>query len=156
MLLAVSTDGVRLMCLLPSPRPCSCDQRCCIAALPRSWLQITIWQTIHSVFCSRRDDRHFARATLSAGTSLGRLPEKNAALGAGLKLSTGTLFWNGGVRVPLPAPSDNLPRQSFWHRLRHGAQSISSPRIEGTSVAPSGVRASLSHVDQLKVFFQTS
>lgn len=74
----------------------SCTQFHVAAVLSRSWLQNATKRHLSSVQC--RDERHFARATLSAGTSVGRLPEKNAALGAGLKLSTGTLFWNGGVR----------------------------------------------------------
>jgi hypothetical protein len=81
---------------------------------------------------------------LSAGTSLGRLPEKNAALGAGLKLSTGTMFWNGGVRVALQPPSDAAPRKtSILKRLRYGVQQAEGGRLQGTSVAPSGTRFGL-------------
>ncbi len=95
-----------------------------------------------------RDDRHFARLALSAGTSLGRLPEKNAALGAGLKVSTGTLFWNGGVRVPLQPPCDAMPRKtSFFSRLRYGAQQAEGGKLEGTSISPSGVSVVLSPAD---------
>jgi hypothetical protein len=165
--------------------------------------------TCHHSCASCRDDRHFARVTLSAGTSLGRLPEKNAALGAGLKLSTGTIFWNGGVRVraqsstlfgphllysrsrtsllqsgsnkphmtsmaawqndlipsavgpsahnnqrlklivvaicyaqvPLQEPTYPTQKQSMWNRLRHGTRHNDFPKLEGFSIAPSGVRA---------------
>ena len=47
----------------------------------------------------------------------------------------------GHVQVPLQEPSYPTQNQSMWNRLRHGPRHNDYPKLEGFSVAPSGVRA---------------
>lgn len=96
------------------------------------------------------DRSKFASAHVIAGTSLASgSSDMNAVLGGGLKISTGSILWRPGKRVPAVTPmrsSRRIPEpHSFWMRVRLPEENNDGVdggglRLGATRVAPAGAR----------------
>jgi len=92
------------------------------------------------VWLAARDSNKFASAHTFLGTSVADGTHNlNAVLGGGFKLSTGSLFWDRGMRVP-SITSQPKQRQSLAQRIKSSLVLERHEGVSATSVGPAGTR----------------